>query len=177
MDFNFENDLSQSRKFKWPHSEPHLAEVFKNESKMLEKPLTTNSQVPGNIHNPKFFNFWKDDLGVDENFQKFLKEGYPLPFINDIPPPSVFSRNNRSFMENLEFGIEEIKRLEKLGCIYPVEEQPEIVLPLSVVYSTKVRMVVDASRHLNDYLVPRKVKLETLDDADLVVEEGDCQAI
>ena len=70
---------------------------------MLEKPLTTNSQVPGNIHNPMYFNFWKDVLGVDENFQKFLKEGYPLPFINDIPPPSVFSRNNRSFLENVDF--------------------------------------------------------------------------
>ena len=51
------------------------------------------------------------------------------------------------------------------------------MLPLSVVYSNKVRMVVDASRHMNDYLEQRKVKLETLDDAELVVEEGDYQAI
>ena len=150
--YSHSDELAQCNKFKWHHSESHLAEVFKNDSKLLDKPLTTNSHVPGNIHNPKFFKYWVEVLKVDQNFQKFLQEGYALPFKDGIPPPSVLARNNKSFLENKEFGIAEIKRLEKLGCIYPVSKQPEVVLPLSVVYSNKVRMVVDASRHLNDYL-------------------------
>ena len=55
--------------------------------------------------------------------------------------------------------------------------QPTIVLPLSVVHSGKWRLVVDASRHLNQYLEKKHVKLETLDDAELQVEKGDFQAI
>ena len=59
----------------------------------------------------------------------------------------------------------ELSRIEDLGCIKKVNVQPHIVLPLSVVYSTKWRLVVDASRHLNPYLFKRTVKLDTLPKA------------
>ena len=69
----------------------------------------------------------------------------------------------------------ELIRLEQLGCIERVPERPFIVLPLSVVFSKKLRLVVDASRGLNPFLMDRKVKLETLDRAEQVVKEGDWQ--
>ena len=80
-------------------------------------------------------------------------------------------------MDNRGFGINEILRLEKLGCIYKVEERPYIVMPLTVVYSTKWRLVVDASRNLNDFLEVRHVKLENLEQAEFSVQEGDFQTI
>ena len=161
----------------WGEGETYLAKELKNDSRLLKKPLCTNIKVPASIHNEKYFDFWAKVLKVDLNFQKFLKQGYVIPFENGNPPPSSMTKNNKSFLKNKEFGIQEIIRLEKLGCIYRVEKQPKIVLPLSVVYSGKWRLVVDASRHLNPYLEKRHVKLETLDDAELQVQKGDYQAV
>ena len=69
----------------------------------------------------------------------------------------------------------EVARLEALGCVKRVAYQPYLVLPLSVVFSRKLRLVVDASRGLNPYLLDRKVKLEDLGTAEEVLEEGDWQ--
>ena len=66
-------------------------------------------------------------------------------------------------LKESDFAYSELLRLESLGCIERVSEQPYLCLPLSVVFSKKLRLVVDASRHLNPYIVDRKVKLEGLD--------------
>ena len=49
-----------------------------------------------------------------------------------------------------------------MGVIERVSDKPYIVLPLSVVISRKPRLVVDASRDLNPFVLDRKVKLTTL---------------
>ena len=54
-----------------------------------------------------------------------------------------------------------------------VYSQPYVTLPLSVVFSKKFRLVVDASRALNPYLKNRKIKLENLDIAEQLLQEGD----
>ena len=177
MKVDLEEDLEFCRKFVWHPKETYLAKEFKNQSGLLDKPLSTNANVPGNIHLSQFLPFWKNELKVTDNFARFLTDGYALPFINDVPPPEDGADNNRSFYENEEFGIEEILRLEKLGCIYRVKNKPKVVMPFSIVHSGKWRLVVDASRHINPYLVEKHVKLETLDDAELSVEPGDFQAI
>ena len=69
----------------------------------------------------------------------------------------------------------EVLRLEALGCIKRVQYQPYIVLPLSVVFSKKLRLVVDASRGLNPFLEDRRVKLEDLNAAEAVMLPGDFQ--
>ena len=69
----------------------------------------------------------------------------------------------------------ELLRLEALGCVARVEQRPYIVLPLSVVFSKKLRLVVDASRGLNPFLEDRKVKLEDLNTAEDVLEENEYQ--
>ena len=112
MKLDLDGELAHYSKFIWHPEETHLAEEFKNESSLLDKPLSTDSKVQGNIHSPEYLDFWEQVLKVDLNFVRFLKEGYALPFKNGVPPPSVFAKNNRSFREKKQFGVEEIKRLE-----------------------------------------------------------------
>ena len=46
-------------------------------------------------------------------------------------------------------------------------------LPLLAVYSNKMRLVVDASRHLNNYVTKESTKLEDLKVFPTVMESGD----
>ena len=64
-----------------------------------------------------------------------------------------------------------------MGCIERVTERPYICLPLSVVFSKKLRLLVDASRHLNPFIMDRKVKLETLEQSEKLVQLNDYQMI
>ena len=145
--------------------------VSVNETAYSGKKLTTNSLVPGRLSNPKFFSFWKDELLADEFVLDTIKNGYKFPFSS--APPSSFCPNNKSMLVNSEFAYAELLRLESLGCISRVEEQPFICLPLSVVFIKKLRLVVDASRHLNPYLQDRKIKLEGLEVRESLLQKGD----
>ena len=62
-------------------------------------------------------------------------------------------------LEKRDFLLTELKRLEQLG----------------VVYSKKLRLVVDASRALNPFIEDQKVKLEDLSVAEMTMSEGDWQ--
>ena len=50
-------------------------------------------------------------------------------------------------------------------------------MPLSVVYSNKLRLVVDASRHINPYITKHKVKLDSLEDLAFLVKKEDFVAV
>ena len=63
--------------------------------------LTTNVDVPGNIHKPHFRDFWPEELKASEFVMKTLEEGYELPFSSN-PTPS-FKQNNASARNDLEF--------------------------------------------------------------------------
>ena len=102
-----------------------------------------------------------------------MQEGYKFPF-ESIPPES-YCRNNKSFLNNRDFGYAELLRLEALGCITRVTSKPYLVLPLSVVFSKKLRLVVDASRHLNPFIKDLKIKLEDLDVGEQMIKPGDYQ--
>ena len=73
-----------------------------------------------------------------------------IVFENGPPPPS-FTLNNKSALEDRPFVRAKLQRLEDLGCIVREREQPTIVLPLSRVFSNKMRLVLDASRGLNPF--------------------------
>ena len=152
-------------------SDKNLLKSISNEASYAGKRLTTNSDVPGRIGHPKFFNFWRDTLQAG-NFQlNVIKDGYLLPF--ETFPPTSMERNNNSALKEPQFARAELTRLERLGCIYRVDEQPYIVCPLSVVFSKKLRLVVDASRAVNPFLKYRRIKLEDLSYVEKVIREGD----
>ena len=73
----------------------------------------------------------------------------------------------------MKFVTAELGRLERLGCIRRVETQPAVVLPLSLVFSSKWRLVLDASRGLNPYCTSRGIKLDDLTHVPHVVRHND----
>ena len=133
--------------------------------------LTTDTRVPGRIGDPVFFDFWKNTLKAQPWHLDLVQNGYKIPLIEF--PPQSFCENNKSALKEPIFAKTEIKRLEALGCIYKVSRQPHIVLPFSSVFSKKLRLVVDASRHLNPYIVDRHIKLEDLSVVETTIREGD----
>ena len=153
--------------------DPALAQLLVNNANYMGRQLTTDVRVPGRIGRPEYFPFWRDELKASDFVLATISEGYKLP-LSDIPPSS-FCDNNKSMLKQKDFAYEELLRLEKLGCISRVSEQPYIVLPLSVVFSKKLRLVVDASRHLNPYLMDRKVKLEDLNVREQIFQQNDFQ--
>ena len=55
----------------------------------------------------------------------------------DLPPGGF----HKSMLDNSEFALAELVRLECLGCISRVEEKPFLCLHLLVVFSKKLRLV------------------------------------
>lgn len=161
------------RPFVFEDLEEDVAKMLVNNSNYVGKKLSTDSRVPGRINNPEFFSFWKDELKASDYILDVIKNGYKIPF-KSIPPPS-FCDNNKSMLKEKDFAYQELLRLESLGCISRVKERPYIVLPLSVVFSKKQRLVVDASRHLNPFIEDRKVKLEDLEVGEKMMKQGDYQ--
>ena len=76
-------------------------------------------------------------------------------------------------MKQNDFLYEELLRLESLGCIRRVQSRPHIVNPCSVVFSRKLRCVLDASQHLNKYCVRRRTCLADLSRIPYLLREGD----
>ena len=168
----FENDL-RPQVFGLDESELEVAKMLVNNSSYAGRKLSTDVRVPGRISDPKYYDFWENTLKANKFCLGIVKYGYKFPLIS-IPPKS-YCRNNASFFKHRSFAYEELLRLEKLGCISSVKERPEVILPLSVVFSKKYRLVVDASRHLNPYMQDRKIKLETLEVCEDSIKEGDFQ--
>ena len=85
-----------------------------------------------------------------------VANGYKVPF--DEEPLDVFAENYKSCLRNMPFALQELRILKKLQCVKQVlREDCKVIMPLSVVYSNKLRLVVDASRHLNPYVTKQKL--------------------
>ena len=169
---DFENDLREHA-FGLGQEESGVAQMLVNNSVYAGRKLSTDARVPGRIGNPEFYSFWRDELQASDFILGTIKYGYQFPFKN--MPPASYCKNNKSFFEHRDFAYNELLRLESLGCITRVSEQPFITLPISVVFSKKLRLVIDASRHLNPYLQDRKVKLEDLKVNEQLIQQGDYQ--
>jgi hypothetical protein len=116
--------------------------------------------LAGNIHKSKYSKFWKETINPGPFIQDLIENGYTLPF--DMIPPESELENNRSALEDRERVEDFLFQYESAGCIYATHIKPHVVLPMSVVFSNKMRLVVDASRNLNPYLRKRAVKLSHL---------------
>ena len=168
-----DSDLAPSFIWDSVEGEDHIPKLLMNETENQGNiNLATDSRVPGRI---KGHDEFYRKIGADPYIIDLVKEGYKLEF-DELPPPS-FTKNNKSALNKPEFVYNELLRLEQLGCIQRVQEQPTIVLPLSAVFSKKWRLVVDASRTLNPFCTRRKIKLEDLSHVQKVLRQGDWMVV
>jgi hypothetical protein len=79
-------------------------------------------------------------------------------------------------MEHPDFVDEQLYLFESIGAIQATSVKPHCILPLSVVYSNKWRLVIDASRNINPFLEDHKVKLAHLEVANENLVAGDWMA-
>ena len=133
----------------------------------------TDADVPARISEPRFFSFWKDVLEAPPDVLDIVQNGYAVPFINGELPPPAFVENNKSALDHCDFLLEELLRLEGVGALTRLRERPRITLPCSVVYSNKWRVVCDASRQINPYVVKNKVALDSLSSVEQSSVRGD----
>ena len=134
----------------------------------------TNVKVPGRIKG-------KTEAYRKANASQYVLDtvtvGYKLIFINDEIPPSSFLPNNKSALSQKTFLFSELLRLEQLGCIKKVSSRPHIVNPCSIVFSKKLRCVLDASQWLNKFCVRRKTVLADLSRIPYLVRRGDYMTV
>ena len=159
------------------NEEQELGKALENEGVHMGKKLTTNTAVPQRLCRDKSYaEFYRDVLEADEKIVKMVANGYKVPF--DENPLEVFAEDNKSCLRNTSFAIQELKRLEKLQCVKQVlREDCKVIMPLSIVYSNKLRLVVDASRHINPYITKKKVKLDLLKEFAFLVENKEFVAV
>ena len=134
--------------------------------------------VPGRLCRvPDHAAFYRDVLKADQQVLNVVSFGYVGPFENEHPVDTI-TINNQSFLKNLYFALHELHRCEKLQCIKRVQDGDYWVnMPLSVVFSNKLRLVVDANRHINPYVRKCSMELDSLDDFALLVQQGNYLAM
>ena len=64
----------------------NLASSLENQLDYVGRRLSTNISVPGNIHRPRFREFWQKELEAPEFVIETLASGYSLPFTETLPP-------------------------------------------------------------------------------------------
>lgn len=130
----------------------------------LGKQLATKDDVPGRIHALQFRKFWKDELQPLTFVMDAIENGYTIPFWKE--PPDATFKHNRSARdpENKAFLDEDIRSLEKASAVYRVKKKPRICNPLQVSdpEGRRKRLIMDAARGINPFVIERKVKLDHL---------------
>lgn len=135
-----------------------------------DRPKLLRPEVTGSIHNQNCRSFWSDTLQAGSFLMDLIQFGYTLPLAQY--PPHCALPNNKSALEEPLVVEDFLYQYEAAGCLVATNEPPHLVLPLSVVYSNKTRLVVDGSRNLNPYLRKRSIKLSHLDSANQGLKKG-----
>ena len=68
----------------------------------------------GSLHEPETIEKFKK-LGASQEVINVLNEGLYMPFEEDLLPKGEFFNHNKSFYENQEFAIEQLKLWEAKG--------------------------------------------------------------
>jgi len=117
------------------------------------------------IHGTQQLRFWRDVLGAPPYILDWILHGYPLIFPHGPPPPSALPNNaSARAPANRRFVTDALQELLAAGALTEVSARPHLVLPLQVATqaSGKRRIIVDASRQLNNFLPDGRVKLDHL---------------
>ena len=139
--------------------------------------LVQPSFIPGNIHKAQYRAFWTETLKANDWVIDLLEHGYSLPFLSE--PTSSNTRNNLSARNNSQFVREEVIKLQRTGVVSFVTEKPFIVSPLTVASNSggKLRLCLDVSRSVNQFLKIPKVVLADLNIALQLTDVDDWQAV
>ena len=104
---------------------------------------------------------------VDTFVLGILANGYKIPF----PNPSKYKEgNNASALKNMAFVRTELAKLVVSGRVLRVDTEPLCCNPLTVALkiqpdgSTKRRLVIDLSRHVNPNIRETKFRMPTMQD-------------
>ena len=100
--------------------------------------------------------------------------GLRLNFTGKVPS-QYKEPNNKSFKNNIEFGLEEVRKLKSNEVIEEVGEDKVLCInPMSVASNKKGkrRLCIDLSRHVNDSCRAKKLRVESVSDLTKVVKQG-----
>ena len=135
----------------------------------------------GSIHNPEVFEFWEKELKASEWVLNTLRKGYMIPFRDT--PTQYEERNNKTVRENMQIVRGIIADMIAKQIVKVVKQKPTCINPLGLVSkvqedgTTKHRLVLDVSRHVNKFIVLPHVRLSHLDKAIELTKEGDYQLV
>lgn len=114
--------------------------------------------------------FWRETLKASQSVLACIEQGYCVPFVSE--PPAFYADNNRSALQHSQFVTDTIQDLLKSDCIEQVRTAPHCCSPLTVAEGKKLRMVLDLSRHVNEYVQYCQFKYETWSDVQQVISKG-----
>ena len=136
--------------------------------------------VAGNIHRPQFRSFW-ERLTQDSYVLSIIRNGYRIPFRDNVVLRPYRERNNKSALDNMPYLQEHVESLLVDTTISEVFSQPFCCNPLTVASRyveglLKLRMCIDLSRYINLLLKKESVTLPSLEKALKLLLPGDYQA-
>ncbi len=137
--------------------------------------------VPGNIHDLKFRRFWEKELNASGWVMEVLKNGYDIPFMT--PPGEYEEDNNASARTNMCVVRSIVASMILDGTVEVVTTKPRCVSPLGLISKVlpdgtfKHRLVFDASRWVNKFIMDQHVTLSHLQKALDITEKGDWQVV
>ena len=120
------------------------------------------------LHSEQTRKFHEEQLKSKQSVMDTIQNKFKIPFRNYKIPPRYSEPNNKSARQHADFVRMQIESLLKEGKIKEVSHQPYCVNPLSVAVKSagdkeKLRLVLDVSRHINNYIDVPSTKLDDLD--------------
>ena len=115
------------------------------------------------------------EYGAGAMVQQIISKGLRLNFTQK-QPTKYREKNNKSFLNNLDFGQKEVFKLVMNGVAEEVEEKDILCCnPLSVAANKKgkKRLCLDLSRHVNLSCTAQKFRIESVQEFVKVVNQGD----
>jgi hypothetical protein len=137
-------------------------------------PSTSSVRFPGRLRSCA--SVWRS-LDADAEVMDIVESGYKIPFTVDREevPSYRASTNGAGCAEHAAWLLPHVALLTEVGAIRVVDEVPHIVASVNVVPKStagKFRLIVDL-RCLNEYVLRRHFKYETLSSFRDQIEEND----
>lgn len=117
---------------------------------------------------------WKR-IGAPAHVLQWIQEGIKIPFLDGIPPGSLYTNPYRLTDSETRFVRSEIAELLESGAIQQVYTRPHCVSPIKCVpkkSGKKYRLITDL-RLLNDHIDPPTFQQESINTVSQIVLAGD----